>query len=114
MRQVGTRAARTLFGKAYDDLARMEDVLRESGLDWTILRPPQLTGKPLTGRYSTARGQNVRGGRSAPRADVARYMLAVLDQPGTIGQVIGIVAALARVHWMTMSVNTMRPSSVML
>ena len=90
MRYVGTRIATTLFGKVYDDLARMEDVLRDSGLDWTILRPPQLTGKPLTGRYRTAYGRNVRGGRSIPRADVAHYMLAVLDQTGTIGQAIGI------------------------
>ena len=90
MRHVGTRIAKTLFGKVYDDLARMEDILRDSSLDWTILRPPQLTGKPLTGRYRIARGRNVRGGRSIPRADVAHYMLAVLDQPDTIGQVIGI------------------------
>ena len=90
MRHVGTRIAKILFGKVYDDLARMEDVLRDSGLDWTILRPPQLTGKPLTGRYRTARGRNVRGGRSIPRADVADYMLALLAQPDTIGQVIGI------------------------
>ena len=75
-----------------DDLARMEDILRESGLDWTILRPPQLTGKPLTGHYRTAVGRNMRGGRSVPRADLAHYMLAVLGQPGTIGQVIGIAS----------------------
>ena len=90
MRQFGTRIARTLFGKVYDDLARMEDILRDSGLDWTILRPPQLTGKPLTGRYRTARGQNVRGGRSIPRADVAHYMLSVLDQPETFRRTVGI------------------------
>jgi putative NADH-flavin reductase len=90
MRYLGNRIAKTLFGKVYDDLARMEDVLRDSGLDWTALRPPQLTGKPLTGRYRTAVGQNVRGGWSIPRADVAHYMLAALDQPDTIGQVIGI------------------------
>lgn len=90
MRQAGVRIAKTLFGKVYDDLARMEDLLRESGLDWTVLRPPQLTGKPLTGRYRTAVGRNVRGGRSIPRADVAHYMLAVLGQPDTTGQVIGI------------------------
>jgi uncharacterized protein YbjT (DUF2867 family) len=92
MRQIGNRIANTLFGKVYPDLAAMEDVLRESGLDWTILRPPQLTDKPLTGRYRTAYGRNVRGGRSIPRADVAHYMLAVLGQPETIGQVIGIAA----------------------
>jgi putative NADH-flavin reductase len=90
MRQVGVRVAKALFGKVYDDLARMEDVLRESGLDWTVLRPPQLTGKPFTGHYRIAVGQNVRGGRSIPRADVARYMLAVLGQPDTIGRAIGI------------------------
>src|SRR5262249_14297458 len=34
MRQVGNRIAKTLFGNVYDDLARMEDVVRDSGLDW--------------------------------------------------------------------------------
>ena len=90
MRQAGARIVKTLFGKVYHDLARMEDILRESGLDWTILRPPQLTGKPLTGHYRTAVGRNVRGGRSIPRADVAHYMLTVADKPETIGQVVGI------------------------
>jgi putative NADH-flavin reductase len=90
MRHVGVRIVRTLFGKIYPDLARMEDLLRDCGLDWTVLRPPRLTGKPLTGSYRTAMGRNVRGGRSIPRADVAHYMLAVVDQPETIGQAIGI------------------------
>jgi hypothetical protein len=44
----------------YADLARMEEVLRDSDLDWTIVRPPRLTGKPLTGTYRTAYGQNIR------------------------------------------------------
>jgi uncharacterized protein YbjT (DUF2867 family) len=70
----------------------MEDVLRGSGLDWTVVRPPQLTDKPLTGRYRTAYGHNIRGGFSVPRADVAHLMLRVLDQPQTIHQVIGIAS----------------------
>ena len=90
MRHIGEPIAKTLFGKIYPDLAAMEDQLRGSGLDWTVLRPPKLTGKPLTGTYRTAVGRNVRGGRSIPRADLAHCMLAVLGQPGTIGQVIGI------------------------
>jgi uncharacterized protein YbjT (DUF2867 family) len=90
MRQFGERIARTLFGRVYEDLALMEDVLRASDLDWTVLRPPQLSGKPLTGRYRTAVGRNVRGGWSIPRADVAHCMLTVLDRPETIGQIIGI------------------------
>jgi uncharacterized protein YbjT (DUF2867 family) len=90
MRHAGVRIAKALFGKVYHDLAAMEDLLRGSGLDWTILRPPQLTGKPLTGHYRTAAGHNVRGGRSIPRADLAHYMLAAAGRPDTIGQVVGI------------------------
>ena len=36
--------------------------------------------------------RDARGGRSVSRADVAHCMLAVLDQPETIGQVIGIAS----------------------
>jgi putative NADH-flavin reductase len=90
MRQVGSRLAHITLGKVMADLARMEDTLAASGLDWTMVRPPQLTGKPLTGTYRTAYGQNVRGGWSASRADVAHLMLRVLGQPQTIHQIIGI------------------------
>ena len=90
MRHVGVRTAKALFGKVYHALAAMEDLLRDSGLHWTILRPPRLTGKPPTEHHHTAAGHNVRGGRSIPRADLAHHMLAVLGQPETIGQVIGI------------------------
>ena len=74
----------------YADLARMEDVLRASDLDWTIVRPPRLTGKPVTGRYRTAYGQNLRRGLFVSRADVAHYMLSILDRPETFRQTIGI------------------------
>ena len=56
------------------------------------IRPPQLTGKPLSGTYRTAFGQNLRGGLSVPRADVAHLMLKVLGQPDTIGHAIGIAS----------------------
>lgn len=74
----------------YADLARMEDVLRDSDLDWTVVRPPRLTGKPLTGRYRTAYGQNIRRGLFVSRADVAHYMLWAAGQPATFRQTVGI------------------------
>lgn len=82
-----TKAA---FRKHYADLAQMEDVLRDSNLEWTAVRPPRLTDKPLTGTYRTARGQNLRRGAFISRADVAHYMLRALDQPETIRQTIGL------------------------
>jgi putative NADH-flavin reductase len=74
----------------YADLARMEDVLRGSDLDWTAVRPPRLTDKPVTGRYRTAYGQNIRRGVFVSRADVAHYMLSVLDNSETFHQTVGI------------------------
>ncbi|MGY4643983.1 NAD(P)-dependent oxidoreductase [Cellulomonas sp. URHB0016] len=78
-----------LFKDHYADLAAMEDVVRASGLDWTIARPPRLTDRAPTGDYRTALDRNVRGGLSISRADVAHLMLRVLDQPETVGHTVG-------------------------
>jgi putative NADH-flavin reductase len=90
MRNLLSPLTKAAFGKTYADLALMEDVLRDSGLDWTVVRPVRLTGKPLTGSYRTAYGQNLRRGLFISRADVAHLMLGVLEQPEAIGQTIGI------------------------
>jgi nucleoside-diphosphate-sugar epimerase len=37
---------RTLLGGLYADMAIMEDLIKRSGVDWTILRPPWLSGGP--------------------------------------------------------------------
>ncbi|GAA0975817.1 SDR family oxidoreductase [Acrocarpospora macrocephala] len=90
MRHLFAPFAKAAFRPVYEDLAVLEDVLRDSGLDWTIVRPPRLTNKPLTGVYRTAHGQNIRGGWLVPRADVAHYMLRTLRDPGTVKQIMGI------------------------
>lgn len=92
MRYLGSRFARAMFGRHYADLAMTEQILRESGLEWTVSRPPKLTGKPATGRYRTAMNRNIRGGFSVPRADVAHHMLSMVNQPETIKQVVGIAS----------------------
>lgn len=74
----------------YADLAMMEDTLHDTGLDWTIVRPPRLTDGPLTGSYRTAYGANLRCGILVSRADVAHVMLRALDQPESIKQTIGV------------------------
>ena len=78
------------FRKTYADLAVMEDVVRASGLDWTILRPPRLVDGPVTGRYRIALGRNVRGGLRIRRADVAHAALHGITDPETIRQTMGI------------------------
>jgi putative NADH-flavin reductase len=90
MRHLFSHVAKTVFRQSYADKALMEDVLRDSGLEWTVVGPPRLTEGPLTGAYRTAYGQNLRGGWSVSRADVAHLMLRLLEQPETIKQAIGI------------------------
>jgi putative NADH-flavin reductase len=90
VRHLLSRVPKTLFRQQYADLAVMEDVVRRSGLDWTILRPPRLTDNALTGAYRTAVSQNVRRGLRVSRADVAHLMLDVLNQPETVHQTVGI------------------------
>jgi putative NADH-flavin reductase len=90
MRNLAYPVLRTAFREIYADLARMEDVLRESGLDWTIVRPVRLTDKPVTGTYRTSFGRNVRHGLFISRADVAHYMLHAIDEPETFRQTVGI------------------------
>lgn len=57
--------------------------LRDSGLDWTILRPGVLTDDAGTGLVTL--GSEVERGE-IPRADVAALVVAVLDEPETIGK----------------------------
>jgi hypothetical protein len=90
MRNVLTPMVKRVLRAHYHDLAIMEDVLRTSGLDWTSVRPPRLTDKPLTGVYRTALERNLRGGALIPRADVAHFMLAAVNDPATIGHAVGI------------------------
>jgi putative NADH-flavin reductase len=83
---------RAIIKPHYLDLAIMEDELRASGLEWTVLRPPRLTNGALTRTYRTAVDQNLRGGLSVSRANVADEMLRLLAQPQTIGHTIGIAS----------------------
>jgi putative NADH-flavin reductase len=90
MRNLVYPVLKALLRQRYADLALREDIVRDSGLDWTIVRPVRLTNGPLTGTYRTAYGQNVRHGLQVSRADVAHLMLRVLEQPDAIKQTITI------------------------
>ncbi len=79
-----------LLAGAYADTARMEDIVRGSGLEWTIVRPPRLTDKPRTGKYRTAIDRTVRRGYTIGRADVADLLLRSVDDPATVKAAVAI------------------------
>jgi putative NADH-flavin reductase len=74
---------RTFLRHVYADMRRAEDEIHDSSLDWTIIRPPALTNKPARGTYRTATDRNLPHGFTISRADLAAYMLTLLDDPAT-------------------------------
>ncbi|WP_163509547.1 NAD(P)-dependent oxidoreductase [Fodinicola acaciae] len=90
VRYFGAPLVKAMFRKQYADLAVMEDVLRDSGLDWTAIRPPRLVDKPVTGRYRVAVGENLPGGLAISRADLAHCMLSLVDRTETFQRTVGV------------------------
>lgn len=74
----------------YVDLRAMEAELTRSATDWTSVRPPRLQDKPVTGVYRKVVGGTPRSGRFIGRADVAHAMLAMIDDPSTVKQGVGV------------------------
>ncbi|WP_286927653.1 MULTISPECIES: NAD(P)-binding oxidoreductase [Aeromicrobium] len=75
--------------KAYVEAKRDADAaLRDSGLDWTIVRPGALTDDPGTGSVTV--GETVERAE-IPRADVAAVIAAALADDGTIGRQFEVI-----------------------
>jgi uncharacterized protein YbjT (DUF2867 family) len=67
-----------VFAKQFADTRQMENVIRGSGLDWTIVRPVRLVNRPGTGRYRVRPDVPPPHGRTIARADVAHFIAGVL------------------------------------
>lgn len=69
---------------------RADGLLRESGLEWTIIRPGRLTDENGTGTIDAAEFLGRYG--EIPREDVAAAFTAALESPNTHGKTIEILA----------------------
>jgi uncharacterized protein YbjT (DUF2867 family) len=69
-----------VFAKQFADVREMENVIRQSGLDWTIVRPARLVNRPGTGRYRVRPDFPPPHGRTIARADVAHFIAAALTE----------------------------------
>ena len=86
------RVVKPLFLKhAYADLRRMEKSVRQSELDWTIVRASGgLVDGPARGDYRVEPGYSLPGGRRIARADVAEFMLDQLVLTDDVGHALAI------------------------
>jgi putative NADH-flavin reductase len=85
-------ARRTFLRHVCADMRRGEDEIRASDLDWTIVRPPALTGKAATGTYRTAIDRNLPHGFTVSRADLAACLLAMLADPATVHRHVAVAS----------------------
>lgn len=81
---------RLFFPRIVADAAAMEQIVTNSALDWTLVRPPQLTDKPRTGRYRVLEGHLPVFGSKIARADVADFMIRCMDDPASSRKVMGV------------------------
>jgi uncharacterized protein YbjT (DUF2867 family) len=80
---------RRLLGRAFADMRAMEDLLRSSGADWTVIRPPRLTNWPERG-YVERHDGNVRWKWMVSRADLAAAILDAMEDEAKVGVTISI------------------------
>jgi putative NADH-flavin reductase len=81
---------RTFLRHVCADMRGAEDEIHASNLDWTIMRPPSLTGKAARGTYRTATDRNLPHGFSISRADLAACMLTLPDKPASVHRHVAI------------------------
>jgi putative NADH-flavin reductase len=68
-----------VFGRAYDDKGLQEKLIKESGLDWTIVRPGVLLNGARTGRYKVLREPSEWRNGVISRANVADFLVKQIE-----------------------------------
>lgn len=68
-------------GEKMRDKEGMESLIVRSGLIWTIVRPPRLTGRAETGQYATGVDLPIRLWSSIGRADLAGFLIREAEEP---------------------------------
>jgi putative NADH-flavin reductase len=81
---------RLFFSSVVSDAADMEDVIVSTRLDWTLVRPPRLTGEQRTGRYRSSEGHLPLFGFTISRADVADFMIESAEGHLASRKIIGV------------------------
>ncbi len=70
----------TLFRNIREEHRAVEKLIRDTNLDWTIIRPPRLTSGQLATDYSVSTKHIIPGAMSVSCATVARFIASELRQ----------------------------------
>jgi putative NADH-flavin reductase len=81
---------RVLNRALYEDKVRAEKLIRQSSLDWVMVRPPKLKHMPGRGNYQVGQALNVNLPAGLAHADVADFMVKSATVDTHLGQVVEI------------------------
>lgn len=79
-----------MFGRSYEDQLVMETIFKHSNTNWTVIRPPRLIDKKVTGKYRYAINSFLKNCLSISRADVAHFIVAHMNDTATYKSIIEI------------------------
>ncbi|WP_224826709.1 NAD(P)-dependent oxidoreductase [Cognatishimia sp. MH4019] len=71
---------RAILGKPYEDKDRQEELLMQSDVDWTIVRPVILRNNAKTGQFKVLRDPSEWRNGLISRADVAVYLINAAEE----------------------------------
>ena len=74
------------------DKERMEDLIKHSDVDWTLVRPSFLTNGPRTQLYKSSSDLRMRITAHISRADVADFMLRHITDTTSVHQALALTA----------------------
>ena len=88
---MGKMALNTILRNPKKDHTIQEDVVKSSGLDWVIIRPPRLVNSPKTEDYKMV-DETEKGfiGKQIAREDVAHCMLRALHEEDWVGKAFSV------------------------
>ncbi|SEF37477.1 Putative NADH-flavin reductase [Amycolatopsis pretoriensis] len=101
---------RVLGKTLYDDMRRMEALVRASDLEWTIVRPSGLYDLPAATSYTLTEAQA--DGRFTARADLAASMLDLMTGKRFAGATVGVVTTVGNptvLGWLRDNARTSKP-----
>lgn len=90
--RLATDAFTRRFPAVAADRAEQERLVRESGLEWTLIKPPRLTNGPRTGNVHGSMRHRVGLLSKISRKDLSEFILDEIGRPGFIGRAVFVVS----------------------
>ena len=85
-----TKLLQGILKNMYKDLLKMEQAVKQTNLDWTVVRPPRLTHGRLKNQYRFAINEWLPNCLRISRADLANFMLQHVRDTDTYRSVVEV------------------------